>query len=198
MAIADILTGPVQVWYAPVGEPFPDPNTIGAGDEWGGNWVKLGYTKTPLSAEYKSEEKEVFIQEALGPVKRWRSAESLTLETSLAELTAANFGLAVDEEATVTNPGQNQVGREDIYLGGTATLTERAWGFEGTYTDEDGNRFPVRVFVYKGTATLNGALEFGKEDYPAIPLQVKALQDVSQPAGRQLLHFQRVTALATG
>jgi hypothetical protein len=197
MAIADILVGPSIVWYAPVGETEPSPDSIGAGVAWGGNWAKFGYTKTNLSAEFKFAEKEAEVQEALGPVKRWRTKEELTLETILAEITAANFGLAASRTPSVTAADATHVGREDVTVGGVSTLTEYAWGFEGTYLTDAGDAYPLRVFIPKGTATINGKLDFGKEDYPGIGMQIKALHDMTQTQGARLAHFQKVTASKT-
>jgi len=65
--VANILTGPVVVWYAPEGEAFPDENSIDLGDAWGGNWARLGATNddTPLSCLYDFEEFDRKIMEAL-------------------------------------------------------------------------------------------------------------------------------------
>jgi hypothetical protein len=191
---AHILMGPVKVYQAPVGETLPDENAIAYGVAWGGNWVAFGYTKAPLSANYEFDELEVKIQEALGVVKRRKTSEGLTLETVLAEITADNLALATHGVVTDTPAAGAQVQKETLDLGGIAVLSEYAWGFEGEYRKDDGTQFPVRLFVYKGTARINGALEFSKEDFPGVPIQVKALEDLSQTAGSRLFKFQKVLA----
>jgi hypothetical protein len=42
MAASDVLVSPAYIWYAPVGEALPSPDTIAAGVAWGGSardWV---------------------------------------------------------------------------------------------------------------------------------------------------------------
>jgi hypothetical protein len=138
----------------------------------------------------------VEVQEALTAVDRRKTKESLTLETVLAELTATNIGLTSSGTVTTTPAGAGQVGKEEVEVGGDPVLDKFIWGFEGTYVKDDGSAFPLRLFIWKGTAKMNGALEFGREDYPGIPIQVKALADTSKAKGRQLYKFQRVTAAA--
>lgn len=197
MAVADILTGPVKVYYAPVGETIPARDTIAYGAAWGGNWVALGYTKEGLACNYETEESEATIQEALAPVKRWRNKETVTLETTLAELTATNLGLLIGQTKTSAAAGAGTVGYEELQAGGSFVIPEKAWGFEGLYIDASGNNLPVRFFLFKGTAKLNGALEFSKEDYPGTPLQVQGLEDPTLTRGQRTFKFQKVTAPAT-
>jgi hypothetical protein len=194
MAVEDIFLGPVKVWRAPSGTAKPDETTIAFGEAWGAGWTVLGYTKTPTSMNYETEELDVKIEESLGAVKRRKTDEALTIETTLAELTAANMAVAVGGTVVSTVAGAGQRAYEELEVGDEPVLTEYAWGLEGEYVDSAGASFPVRFFVHKGTAKLGGALEFGKEDYPGITLQVKALMDLTQTAGERLFVMQRVTA----
>jgi hypothetical protein len=198
--VANILAGGATVYYAPVGETVPDENSVGVGQDWGGNWERVGYTKAPLSALYEFEEADVEVEEELTTIKRLRSKENLTLETTLAEVTADYLALATHGTVTVTAPGASQVGKEELDVGGEHVLDEYAWGFEGVYVDGSGDEFPVRLFIWRATAKINGALSFSKRsgEYPGIPLQVKALVDAGKTTGGKLFKFQRVTAEATG
>lgn len=194
MAVADIFLGPVVIYRAPTGEAVPDETTIAFGEAWGGNWTKLGYTKTPTSMNYETEEFDVLIQESLAPVKRRKTAENLTIETTLAELTAANMAIAVGGTVVSTVAGAGQRAFDELEVGDEPVLDEYAWGLEGEYMDASGDSFPVRFFVHKGTAKLGGGLEFGKEDYPGITLQIKALADLTKNEGERLFVMQKVTA----
>jgi hypothetical protein len=107
------------------------------------------------------------------------------------------LALLVSQSKTSAAAGAGTVGYEEVQSGGTRIMTEKAWGFEGLYIDSSGNNLPVRVFIWKGTAKLNGELEFGKEDYPGTSLQVQALEDLTKSAGQRLFKFQKVTAPAT-
>lgn len=201
--VTNIILGGAVVWKAPYGEANPDETTIAYGAAWGGNWERIGLTKAPLVAAYSYDEMEVEVEEELSPVDRLRIKEMLSLETTLAELTAEYLALAngVDPttKVTTTAAGVGQVGYEETKLGGQAELKKWAWGFEGRYVDSAGAEFPVRFFIHKGTAKLNGNLEFSQKSggYPGIPFQINALADPSKSAGEKLFIFQRVTAAAT-
>lgn len=197
MAVADIILGPAKVWYAPVGEPYPDENDVGYGEDWGGEWTPFGFTKAALSINYEYETFKAMVQEALGPVKKRKTSEELTAETTLAEVTADNLALGTEGTVTQTAAGPGQAQKEELEAGGTFTLTPYTFGFEGLYETDDGEQFPVRFFIHRGTVSLGGALEFGKEDYPGITLHIEADEDLSRPIGKRLFKFQRVLAAAT-
>ncbi len=190
--VSDIIVSSATVWNAPVGEGLPDENSVGAGVAWGGNWTQVGFTSEPLSVKYEFEEVEKMIEQSLAPVGRQKTGENLTLETVLAEFYMDGLQLGTGGTVTDTAAGAAQVGKEELDVGGEFGLDEKAWGFEGTYVDEDGDTFPVRMFVYKGTAMINGELEFGKESQLGIPLQIKALADLSKSVGQQLFKLQKV------
>lgn len=201
--VTNILTGGAVVWMAPVAEAIPDETTITYGTAWGGNWARIGFTKAPLTLVYAFDEAEIEIEEELSPIDRLRIKETLALETVLAEVTGEYFALAMGQDSTtaVTTvaAGVGQRAYEEVKLGGNSEIKQYQWGFEARYVDSVGVEFPVRFFVHKGTAKLNGNLEFSQKsgEYPGIPLQINALADPSQAAGEKLFHFQRVTAKAT-
>jgi len=199
--VANIIKSGAVLWVAPVGETKPDETSVIYGAAWGGNWTRVGYTKESLKAAYDSKEADGKVQEELAPVKRWRIEEGLTLETVLAELTAAYLQLAAANQTAVssTAAGAGQKAYEETGLGGVAELTEKAWGFEGLFINASGDDEPVRLFIHKGTAMINGPLEFSKvsDDYTGVPIQIKALTDTTQTAGKKLALWQRCTAEAT-
>jgi hypothetical protein len=84
-SVADIIKSGAMIYIAPAGEALPDETTVAAGASWGGTWVRVGYTKEPLTVEYEPEEHEVEVEEHLAPVDRWKTKETLRMETVLAE-----------------------------------------------------------------------------------------------------------------
>lgn len=200
-SVTNIVHTGAWLYNAPTGEANPDETTVAYGAAWGGNWVRVGYTKAPLTLAYESEESDVTVEEELPPVKRFRVSENLTLETVLAELTGDYLALAGGNQATVTEvaAAAAQKAYEYTTLGGDPTLTERKWGIEWRHIQTDGTEQPARIFIHKGTAMINGNLEFSQkaDDYPGIPIQVKALSDTTQSAGAKLCRFERVTAPTT-
>jgi len=130
--VANIIKSGAVLWYAPVAEAQPSTLAPVYGAAWGGNWVRVGYTKAPLTAAYASTEAEIAVEEELASVKRVRTAEALTLETVLGELTAAYLKLAGGDQRTVTPvaAAAAQKAYEETGLGGIAEIAQYEWGFE--------------------------------------------------------------------
>jgi len=197
MAVTDILIGPASIWKSPVGEALPDETTVAYGASWGGNWESVGYTLEGISMSYSRELFELMVEQVNGALKRRVTGEDVTLETVLAEATPDNLQLAIGGTVTPTSAGASQVAFEDLDAGGAVTIDELQWGIEGLYENASGTQFPVRLFVYKATAILNGQLTFAKAAGVGIPLQISAMADTSKSLGANKVKFQRVTAAAT-
>lgn len=197
--VTNLIKSGAVVWYAPVGETVPDETTVAYGAAWDGNWQRVGYTKEALAFTYEEERVDIEVEEVLSIVEQRRIHEAAMFETVLAELTGGYLQLAAGGQGTLTTTpaGAGQKGYEEITFGDKAVINKKAWGFEGMYLTAAGVEQPIRVFIYKGTATLNGALEFSKksDDYTGIPIQIQALADTDN--GNRLWTFQRVTAPAT-
>lgn len=199
MAVEDILVGPVSIWQAPVGEAPPDESSVAYGADWGGNWENLGYTAedTPLSWNRELERHEVGAQQTTTILKRSNVKETLTLETTLIELTGDNLALALDATNTDTPAGSGQVGYSEVKGGGKFVPSVHTFGFEGYRVQADGAKLPVRLFVWRANITVGGALEFGKATTTGTAIRLEALGDMSKPAGEELFSIQIVTAPAT-
>ncbi len=194
MAVADILLSPAKIYYAAVGTALPNPNSIGYGTAWGGSWSDLGYTLTPISVGYSQEIFKLEVEQVTLPVKGLITMEEVTIETTLAEITAANMLLAFGGAVTTTAAGTAQVALEELKSGGSSSITYYAWGLEGLYVDSSNNQLPVRMLIYRGSAVLNGSLNFSKREAVGIPLQITAWADTTKTAGQQLWTFQKTTA----
>lgn len=197
MAVTDILITPAKIYKAPVGEALPDETSVDYGEAWGGNWVDVGYTLTPLTMAHNRMLFELMVEQVNGAVKRRVTDEKSIFETTLAEATPTNLSFAVGGTVTTTAAGASQAAFQDLDVGGAVTIPELAWGFEGLYENAAGAQFPVRLFVYKATAILNGQLQFAKAAGMGIPIQISALNDTAKDVGKQQFKFQRVTAVAT-
>ncbi len=199
--VANIVKSKATIYVAPVGTAAPDETSVAYGVAWGGSWVRVGYTKDGVKVAYDSKEFEIEVEEVLAALARLRIGEALTLETMLSEMTGTYLQLAAGGQGTLstTPPGVGQAGYESWGIGGEVDITEKAWGFEARYKDSSGNEFPIRFFIHKATAKLNGALEFSQKstNYSGIPLQIAALADTTQSVGAQLFSWYRVTAAAT-
>ena len=137
------------------------------------------------------------VEQINGAVKRRVTNEVAIIETVLAESTPTNIGYAIGGTVTTTAAGAGQTAYQELKAGGSTILTEAAWGLEGLYENATGVKFPVRVFLYKATAILNGPLSFAKAAGLGVPIQISALNDTAKTVGEQLISIQRVTAVAT-
>lgn len=196
LSVERITLSTAQVWYAASGTALP-ADSVALGASWGGSWTKLGYTEAPVTAEYSFDVVEADIQEALAVVKRAKSKEAFMLETTIAELDMAQFKLAMEGTVTDVAAGAGQVGKSTLDIGGSNYLTPRVWGFEGTYTNNAGTGFPVRLFIYLGNSQAGGQLSFDKAKYLGLTLKIKALADMSQSQGSRLFKLQHIHTVAT-
>lgn len=198
--VAQLIKSGAVLYQGPVGETPPAITTVAYGTAWGGNWIRLGYTKSPLTVAYESTEVDLEVEEVLAALNRLRIGEKMTLETTLAELTAEYIQAAASEALGITTvaAGAGTMGYEQTGLGGEVDLAQHAWGIEGRYVDSSNNVLPIRMIVWKGTGRLNGNLEFSWKtaDYTGIPIQIQALADTTQSVGAQLCRIQRATAPA--
>ena len=197
MAVSDIIIAPATIYTAPVGEALPSESSVAYGAAWGGNWVNVGTTLTPVSLSYSGDLYELEVEQLAGAVKRLKTKENAMIETSLAELTGANLNYLVDGTLTTTAASASVRGNEKVEAGGNTYISERAWGFEGLFKVDVTIQLPVRIFLYRANAILNGKLEFSKKAATGLPLQVQGLLDTTKVVGKQLLMFQRVTAKKT-
>ncbi len=198
MATTDILITPAKIYYAPVGETLPSAELIGYGEAWGGNWTDVGYTLTPLSANFDRTTFKLFVEQLTNPVRTKITEETLTFETTLAELTGDNLvlgfgGTVIETAADVDSPAKST-----LEMGGDTTPDVYAWGFEGEYVTDDNESLPVRIFVFRGAPILGGSLEFAKAAAVGIPIRIEAEADTDKVVGKQLMKIEICTAPALG
>ena len=131
------------------------------------------------------------VEQVSTPVKRSVIKDTIDFETTLAEWTDANIALAWNG-ATVTACGSDVV----LKWGGSTSLDQYAWCFEGYYQDGSNNKLPVRLFLYIGEAILNGQLQFAKNKEAGIPLKISGQPDTTKTAGQQMfeMHIVRTAA----
>jgi len=176
-----------------VGEALP-ADSVAYGADWGGNWVNLGYTNTPVSMGYTNTKYKIIPEQLTAPVKQRITAEDLAFEFTLIEMTGVNLALALNGTAEDTAAGVGQVGKTEVKMGGDSEVHEYTFGAEGEYVDDDGNSFPIRLQAYKCTITMNGNLEFSKAKESGTPVRVEAIADTTKDVGEQLMLIQIITA----
>lgn len=194
--VSEITMSNAILYYAPLGTTLP-ADTVAVGAAWPVGWQRIGLTSAPLTVGYNFETKAPEIQEALGKVKSKKISEEAMLETAMAQLNYSVLANAWGGSVEVTPAGVGQPAKEEYKVGGAAQMPIRMWGFEGEQENDDGDVFPVRGFIWRGTGEEGGELEFSKEDYTGIPFKISAYEDLSLPKGERLLSWYRITAPAT-
>lgn len=197
MANQDIIISPASIYYSATATGLPSENSIDYGEAWGGGWTSVGVTLTPLVINYSRELFELEIEQATAPIRAIITKENVGAETTLGEMTAANLVLAFGGTSTPTAAGPAQVAKEELKAGGTVTLPIYQWGFEGLYQTDAGDEYPLRIFFYRGSAALNGNLQFSKKAAAGIPLRIVGYVDTTKTVGEQIILIQKVTGPMT-
>lgn len=85
------------------------------------------------------------VEQLTAPVRSVRQ-KTVSIETVLAEITGANLGLVLDGTVTTTTTGAARTGYDAVEAGGSPSISEYAWGFEGYRLGASNVKLPVRVF----------------------------------------------------
>lgn len=192
---SNIIKSGAIMWRAPVGETLPDETTISAGEAWGGNWERMGYTGEPLKLTIEDERMAFEVEEELMEVDERRIKFSAMAETALAELTAEYLEVIFGGTTSTTAAGAGQVGYEELEIDPDVLTNKYAVGFEGVRMDASENELPFRIFFAKVSYALAGEIEFSKktDTYTKVPISCKILK----PDSGAPITWQRVTAPAT-
>lgn len=194
MATQDILIGYAKIWYAPVGEAFPDETSVAYGAAWGGNWKYLGDTLEPLTLNIDRTIFDVEIQQSNVPVKQSITKQTIALKTTMAEHTITTLQLAFLGTASSTASGASQKAYSQLQFGGETAPAYYAWGFEAVYQTANNTSQPARYFFWKGSLTLDGNITFDKGAPAGIPVSITMLADTTKPLGQQTALIQITTS----
>lgn len=192
----NIMRSNALIYYAPEGETVPDETSVDAGDAWGGNWARIGYTAAPLTLTLNEERGVIVVEEELMPIDQFGMNLTPTMTTELAELIADYLALLFGGTVSTTAAGASQKGYEELGINPTGLITKYAVGIEGSYINAASDTEPVRIFAQRATFQINGDLVWSKktDTYVRVPIMIQVLGGVSSGSP---LTFQRVTAEAT-
>lgn len=196
LQVTDLILSPASVYVGAYGVTLPAEN-LAVGAAWPGGWTAVGFTKEALKFGYSFEKRKAKVQQHIGIVRQWKISEEGMLETVLSELTAAALHLAWDGKIATVAAGASQMGKERFSIGGRATLTERTWGFESYYRDEDGDLLPLRVFAWKGVAEAGGELELSNQEETGIPLKISLNTDTTKVEDERFYYMDKFLEPAT-
>jgi hypothetical protein len=173
----EIIMSPFEIWLAPVGESFPDPDTTPSG-----NWAKLGTNgkrnqgEDGITVTHNQTVDEHRNVGATGPIKAKRSEESLTIEMVLEDLTMAEYAKVLnDATVTTVSPGASQIGTKEIQLRQGNDVSTFALLCRGASPYGDGWNMQYQVpVVYQAE---NPAPNFTKSGAAGLACSFAALED---------------------
>lgn len=194
----EVLVSEGNILYAPLATALPDETTVawGAYDSWT-SWTHFGYTTEPISFNYSYEEFSVDVQQSTSPLKRRKTSETMEISTTLAQFNGDVLALVTGGTNTDTAAGASQKAFSRVTGGGDTNLPEYMFAVEGYRVDDVGTKQPVRIFLYKGTITVNGDIPFDKAGVTGLPITITGLTDPDRAIGANLFEAQIVTAAAT-
>lgn len=124
----EVVAAPFEVWIGPVGEAFP---LIGAAPA--GNWVKIGtsgalnYTEDGVTVTHEQTIEMVRSLGDTGPIKAFRTEETLRIGFTLMDITLENYKYALNFGTVTDNaPGSGIAGFRSIDLHAGLDVDDRA------------------------------------------------------------------------
>lgn len=114
-----IIAGVCDVYFAPVGEAFPAVDAVPAG-----NWTYLGHTDGGITVRHAQTIVPLRTDQVTAAVKAVRSDEDLEISFSVAELTADNYALVLNQVASTPIVDGGAAGKAvNLYRGGFGVET---------------------------------------------------------------------------
>lgn len=166
----EIIAGPADVYIAPVGETFPNVD-----DDPAGNWLTLGETEGGVKVTHNQTVDMLYTDQNTGPRKAIRSAEGLTIEFDLAELTLETYATALNDATVTANSGDSGSGTtrsmtvyQHVDVAEFALLVRGPSPYMDAFLD-----YRVPVVIQTGEPTLS----FVKNDKAVFAVKWMALVD---------------------
>lgn len=182
----EIIAGPVDVWLAPKGEPWPEVSSTPAG-----NWVKLGtsgsknYSEEGVSVEHPQTQEDVRVLGSTGPVKSYRTEEGLFIGLTLLDLSLDHYRYALNS-GTVSNTaaGSGTAGISSLPIRRGSDITEYALVLKGGMSPE-GDDWSMQYQVPRVVEAGEPEGVFTKGEPAGLAIRFKALEDDTQSAGNE-------------
>jgi hypothetical protein len=92
----EIIAGPLDVYYAAEGTPFPTMDDSDESIKDGGTWTYIGYTEGGVKVAHPQTIIEHRADQVTAPVKATRSEEGLEITFDIASLKLDNYALALN------------------------------------------------------------------------------------------------------
>lgn len=193
----EVIMGPAELWKAPVGTAFPDPDEAPGvawtriGKSGKANYTEDGVTVTPSQT--------LAFFRGLGstmPLKAVRSEEDIVVSVSIADMTAETLALAFNgNEVESEAAGVGTPGTKAIQLERGPDVTTFALLVRGpsAYTETGYGQFELPVCVNDTTGELN----YNKSGEAAAPeYAFRVMADLTAPEGERAGRLIAMTAEA--
>jgi hypothetical protein len=118
----DIVVGPGQIWLAPVGTAFPLVDATPAAA-----WTSLGETEGGTQITAGRDTKKITTDQTFAPKKTIIIGRSLTIKSTLAQMTLEHMSKILDDSAVTTvAAGSGTAGYKYMDLKADATIPQYA------------------------------------------------------------------------
>lgn len=163
----EIITGPADVWVAPIGEAFPVVDAAVAG-----NWFSLGKTEGGVQVTHDQAIELIYADQRTGPLKGIRTREGLMVETNFAEVTLERYAKALNDATVTSAAGPPATKTIKPYQGVDVTVFTLLVRGPSPYTD--GNlQYQVPYVIQVESPEIS----FTKDDKSVLTVQWGALED---------------------
>jgi len=137
------------------------------------------------------------IDEAIGPIDHFVDDEELTFEIAANEFTAKTLQAAFGHGTiTTTAPGTGVAGSDELTFGGAPI--NKQYKLVYTVPRRTNPNLNIVITLHQVVSVSEVESGFTKTGKTAIPMQFRALADLSKPKGEQLGTILIETAEATG
>lgn len=167
------LTGTLQVYLGPVGEPVPAVNATPTG-----NWYLLGPTDGNQTYQTNGKLKYFRDNDHQAPVKAVRADEELSILFTLVGLTLENWARILHSAALLTSVGGSPATRK-MPLKRGATPTEYTMLFRGATLSPYGV-FPGMFVIPRGVFDGEPKVVFARDGRPGVECDFSILEDDTQ------------------
>jgi len=176
----DQLTGPLQVYVAPVGSTVPDIDAAPASP-----WVELAETDGEQSMQHSGALTYFRDNAHQGPRKAVRPEEDVVVAFTLVSLTLEHYARILDAVGDVVEDAVSDPNTKTLPLERGFVPTEYALLFRGAATSPYGI-WPGMYVIPRGVFDGEPQPTFAKDDRPAVECEFHALVDADQSAGDEL------------
>jgi hypothetical protein len=156
-----VYVGAGGVFTAPIGTAVPDDL-----DEPGAPWVGVGYTETGFRVRYATEILDVLADQSFDPVKSVMTGRTITLATTLLQVTPENLALAFGGGTITPETGY------DRYVPPRPGEEEEVMIYLKLVNEIDG---PIRAIIRRAKRQGDAEITFARTEAAKITAEWKAL-----------------------